>query len=194
MSKGENMNQEIHKAINSIRNEHCTILQDLNEDKSVELVTSQVKSIEKAKKGETILLMFPIKQNIISFDGDSIEWKSRETFGEDEWLHKQSLSGFMEIYSPIQKGDKEIICQERIEFKKTYKEDESFKIFKLSECIYVKVIRVQDINILGISQKLGWYSKDTKDFKQHYNTQLKEQNINRTYEDNDYIFLIEIKV
>ena len=32
-----------------------------------------------------------------------------------------------------------------------------------------------------------------ENFIYHYNKQIQEQNINRTYEDNDYVFLVEFK-
>ena len=59
--------------------------------------------------------------------------------------------------------------------------------YSFNECIDIKVVRVQEINIKDIPkiQTEMWM------FDDWYNQQMKEQNINRTYEDNDYVFLIE---
>ena len=59
--------------------------------------------------------------------------------------------------------------------------------YSFNECIDIKVIRVQEINIKDIPkiQTEMWM------FDDWYNQQMKEQNINRTYEDNDYVFLVE---
>jgi len=74
------------------------------------------------------------------------------------------------------------------------------------DCIDVRVLRVQDINFKEKEELTlcNDYSKiiDIDEhyegvkwlFEEKYNKQLKEQNINKTYEDNDYIFLCEVKV
>ena len=92
------------------------------------------------------------------------------------------------------------------------------------DCIDVRVVSVQDIDIcdaedLGISTD-GAISRDDLNESQKtnsnpyhlpmyaecpfepiddrislfYNQQMQEQNINRTYKDNDYVFLVEVKV
>ena len=68
--------------------------------------------------------------------------------------------------------------------------------YSFSECVDIRVVRVQDIarkyemlNIIGVSLSGDIYSE----FINFYNQQMKEQNINRTYEDNDYVFLVEFK-
>lgn len=68
--------------------------------------------------------------------------------------------------------------------------------YSFSECIDAKAIRVKDIarkyemlNIIGVSLSGDIYSE----FINFYNQQMKEQNINRTYKDNDYVFLVEFK-
>ncbi len=69
--------------------------------------------------------------------------------------------------------------------------------YSFSECIDAKVIRVKNITYedkLKICQKFTYVENAfwrTKYFKDFYNQQMKEQNINRTYEDNDYVFLVE---
>ena len=69
--------------------------------------------------------------------------------------------------------------------------------YSFSECIAVRIVKVQDITYedkLKICQKFTYVENAfwrTKYFKDFYNQQMKEQNINRTYEDNDYVFLVE---
>ena len=90
---------------------------------------------------------------------------------EDYWFgtHEDNPQKYRNQWQPASKMTKE---QSRYSF---------------SECIDIKVIRVQEINIKDIPkiQTEMWM------FDDWYNQQLKEQNINRTYEDNDYVFLVE---
>ena len=63
--------------------------------------------------------------------------------------------------------------------------------YSFSECIDVKVIRVQDLQI-GDKKKMGYINGMTL-IDGFYNQQLKERNINRIYDNNDYVFLVEFK-
>ena len=73
--------------------------------------------------------------------------------------------------------------------------------YSFNECIDAKAIRVKDITIelkikiIGHINTNMELNKDAynENFIYHYNQQLKEQNINRTYKDNDYVFLVEFK-
>ncbi len=73
--------------------------------------------------------------------------------------------------------------------------------FSFNECIDAKAIRVKNITIESKIKIIGHINtnmelnKDAynENFIYHYNQQMKEQNINRTYEDNDYVFLVEFK-
>jgi len=88
--------------------------------------------------------------------------------------------------------------------------------YSFEECIDVKIVRVQDIGKdIILIKKLGITEDDAilcngwnpsyidpdsggildweNAFISFYNQQMKEQGINRTYEDNDYIFLLEFK-
>jgi len=95
--------------------------------------------------------------------------------------------------------------------------------YTISECIDVRVVRVRDIDIfdaeelgINIDDSICWrdYEKIIKGtsnpyylpmydecpledirirIESFYNQQMQEQNINRTYEDNDYIFLPEVR-
>ena len=165
--------------------------------KSIELVTSQVKRIEKAKKGETILLMFPIMRDDI----------------EELVIYVKEKLIISEL-SPIQKGDKDVFVREEfclvpysgdilyksdkhqntelIQWENSSEMTKEQSRFSL-ECIDVRIVKVQDIVQGSEIQKVNPNLLNYKMFIYWYNTQLKEQNINRTYEDNDYIFLIEIK-
>ena len=68
----------------------------------------------------------------------------------------------------------------------------------------VRIVKVQDwIKYLDTKNKKAIESftfhvsnepisqKRRRAFESFYNQQMKEQNINRTYEDNDYVFLVE---
>ena len=61
--------------------------------------------------------------------------------------------------------------------------------YLFEECISIKIIRIQDIPTLCIPK----ITARTEMLYTMYNQQMKEQGINRTYEDNDYVFLIEFK-
>lgn len=108
----------------------------------------------------------------------------------------------------IKKGDKDIFVQEEfieecpngICIKKDYELEEWESLeeygyinkaskmtkeqsrYSFSECIDVKVIRVQDIEWV-----MGFH------FQRFYNRCMEERNINRTYKDNDYVFSVEFK-
>lgn len=81
--------------------------------------------------------------------------------------------------------------------------------YSFSECIDIKIIKVQeligfDLNKLlyevenTIMEKgISYWKKSVKkrfdELVEYYNQQLIEQNINKTYENNDYVFFIEFK-
>lgn len=127
-------------------------------------------------------------------------------------LDCKSKEEFIAKYSPLQKGDKDIFVQEDFRFNECgdyeYKTGLNTKVtshlninqwqpaskmtkeqsrYSFNECIDIKIVRVKEINIKDIPkiQTKMWM------FKDWYNQQLKKQNINRTYEDNDYVFLVE---
>ena len=88
-----------------------------------------------------------------------------------------------------------------VTFKPSSKMTKEQSRYTISECIGVRVVRVQDIGYDSIVKTIGeektqWKSKRIADevrFFNSYNHQMKEANINRIYEDNDHVFLIEIK-
>ena len=76
--------------------------------------------------------------------------------------------------------------------------------YSFKECIAVRIVKVQGwMKYLNTKNKKAIESftfhvsnepisqKRRRAFESFYNQQMKEQNINRTYEDNDYVFLIE---
>ena len=134
-------------------------------------------------------------------------------------LDCESKEEFILKYSPIKKGDKDIFIQEyayQTDIGKMYynvrSEAGSYYIpkkngtlivasqmtkeqsrYSFSECIDVRVIRIQDITIKDIS-KLMWEEDWIVGAIEYlYNQQMQEQKINRTYKDNDYVFLVEFK-
>lgn len=129
-------------------------------------------------------------------------------------LDCESKEEFIAKYSPIQKCDKDIFVQEEFQlngydfwnviYKNTclniptlfkwipaYQMTKEQSRYSFNECIDVRVIRIQDITIKDIS-KLMWEEDWIVGAIEYlYNQQMKEQNIDRTYEDNDYVFLVE---
>lgn len=150
--------------------------------KGIELTQSQIKAYE---NGATMFI-FPISD------------EAKALLKKEDWIYADS---------PIQKGDKDIFIQEEftcsmsnILYKsKQVLSDRFFynncivwqpasqmtkeqSRYSFSECIGVKVIRVQDIEWVT-----GFH------FPEFYNKCMEERNINRTYEDNDYVFSVEFK-
>ena len=165
--------------------------------KGIELTPSQIKAHE---NGAT-MFMFPIKKEKIPM--------TRKAKNVGYVTTRKELN--------IQKGDKDVFIQEEDYIYWT--EEECFQfgvkqprdiiptskmtkeqsIHSFKEVLDVRVVRVQDIEDYEIVKIVkGFdicdiYNEIEDDIRLFYNQQLKELNINRTYEDNDYVFLIEIK-
>jgi len=167
------------------------------ENKSIELVTSQVERIEKSKKGETVLLMFPIDESIQKVMPNKISAVEELVFinkispivkGDKDIFVKEDFYKFSIINPVDYKADMKGTCRPWTDASQMTKEQSRYTI---SECIDVRVVRVQDIPIMDmILVNKGF---DFERFSDRYEHQLKEANINRTYHDNDYVFLIEVK-
>ena len=89
-------------------------------------------------------------------------------------------------FAPIQKGDKDIQIQGTGDFSP----------YTISECIDVRVDRVQDMKIKDWAKILNQHNPTQSYYMEakainHYHKGLEEANTNRTYNDNDYVFLIE---
>lgn len=175
--------------------------------KGIELTPSQIKAYENG----AVMFIFPVASYMMSKD---------YIYNPDEML--TTKEEFTDTYFPIQKGDKDIFVKE--EFFKTpddikYKARDyiingSNKIelwinasqmtkeqsrYSFSECIDVRVIRVQDIEDYEIIKIVKGFDvcdiheEIEDDIRLFYNQQMQELNINRTYDDNDYVFLVEFK-
>jgi len=204
---------------------------------SLELTQSQVKRVIEAEKGETIMLMFPIKLSDYQTNMGNILEDIENIYIRDGILHIYIKDDYRQLNKlPVQKGDKDIFVQEEFllqtrngsignhtdikyrgdkntDFHGVHKDDNSTyntewysadimtreqSRLTISECVDVSVVRIFDLKLKEIEQitsepiyaNLLHYELM---FKDYYNNQLKEQNINRTYEDNDYVFLLEFK-
>ena len=163
--------------------------------KGIILTTAQIKAYENGAN----MFIFPILEN---------SYEIALANSEEELVS----------FFNIKKGDKDIFVQEKFATDPIIKEHilyesnfdgESFEDFcehigaiskfasqmtkeqsrySFNECIDVKVIKVKDITYEQIS---NIQIDCSITFESYYNQQLKEQNINRTYEDNDYVFLVE---
>lgn len=138
--------------------------------KGIELTQSQIKAYENG----AIKFLFSI---------DILDAEAKDVF-------KLTDDEFIKNYAPIQKGDKDIYIkvehtcnnfdmQEDVENKSC---KGCYPEYSFSECIDVKVIKVQDIEWV-----MGFH------FQRFYNRCMEERNINRTYKDNDYVFSVEFK-
>jgi len=77
------------------------------------------------------------------------------------------------------------------------------RVVRVKDCIYdystiLERLEIGKIKKFGVKyhvpKSFMGHEQNAKDgFVEYYNTQLKEQNISRTYEDNDYVFLIKIR-
>jgi len=120
---------------------------------------------------------------------------------------------------PIKKGDKDVFIQEEFIIGRSLKDLSEIVVYKenneypeiqnwipasqmtkeqsryiISECIDVRGVRAKELDYDERNNISGFLiDSGNVYFTDIYNNQLKEQNINRTYEDNDHIFLIEIK-
>jgi len=66
---------------------------------------------------------------------------------------------------------------------------EEQKTYTLKECVDIRVVRVQDITNDEVDKMLP-PSVVNLNHKNWYNNQMKEQNVDQLYSDNDYVFLI----
>lgn len=101
------------------------------------------------------------------------------------------------VYNDYENFHDDVILYEAQYFKFSQMTKEQSR-YSFSECIDVKIVRANDITlaqmefILGKRVMVGDATPYMIEyFYETYNQQMKEQNINRTYEDNDYVFLIE---
>ena len=151
--------------------------------KGIEFTPIQIKAL---KSGATMFI-FPIKSQGFTmpkrneFNEITCEHCGHIMYPSYNYICPNCEGSMCYKNFPHHKGDKDIFVQE--EFMMTKEQSR----YSFNECIDVRVVRVQEINIKDIPkiQTEMWM------FDDWYNQQMKEQNINRTYEDNDYVFLVE---
>lgn len=67
--------------------------------------------------------------------------------------------------------------------------------YSFKEVLDVRVVRVQDLEIKEMQKVTGNNGVEiTKPYAEFYNQQMKEIGLERTYQDNDYVFLIETTI
>lgn len=184
--------------------------------RSLELTPSQIKAYENGATMFIVPFNWEYKNNsdymkklieahapIKKGDKDIFIKEEFADFGEckedESWIRLAYKSDYAEY-----KNIKELL-EKGINWQPASKMTKEQSRYAISECIDVRVVRVQDIEndkIYDIFPKIaddyecdnGEHENNVfKWFENEHNTQLKEANINRTYEDNDYVFLIEVK-
>lgn len=175
--------------------------------KGIELTQSQIKALQ---SGATMFI-FPISDYDLNRinkgysigDSNPINKGDKDIFVQEEfWQYENDI-----LYKSNSDSDEEMLLNGDYEPTSSFIWSNASQMtkeqsrFSFNECIDAKAIRVKDITIESKIKIIGHINtnmelnKDAynENFIYHYNKQLKEQNINRTYEDNDYVFLVEFK-
>lgn len=168
---------------------------------NIDLTKSQIKAYE---NGATIV-MIPLSIPA-GYEYQGLSAKDDNIWRANFWNGENIL--FVDL--PFQKDDKDIFVKEEFWEHETrnvfYKaENENIRNDKywlsasemtkeqsrylFSECTDIKIKKVQDIK-LKEWQELGTCLFDSKKF---YNQQMQEQKIAKTYDDNEYVFLVQFK-
>jgi len=185
--------------------------------KSIEFTPIQIEALENGATMFVVPICIPdgMKLDFIDYDIDDycgwfidkrdnstaqvkfpIDKGDKDIYVKEEFLEVTYPSG--KVYSIIYKGDNNEHFKDEI-YQSASKMTKEQSRYSLSECIDVRVVRVRDITakeswrIVGDIIPKEFLFNNGLMFYKYYNTQLEEQNINRTYDDNDYIFLIEVK-
>lgn len=182
-------------------------------NKSIELTNSQIESI----KSRTTMLMLPVDFGFIITPEEWIETQTEDELVEllsplqkgdkDVWVKEE--------FSTSKKGEDIQYCldypsvdafydwcdyshQSSFHPSQMTKKQSRFKF----DVLGVKIVKVQDVvpeepkfRLNLVMNTSSWCKGEalTQLFKEYYNNQLKELKINRTYEDNDCIFLVEVE-
>ena len=184
--------------------------------KGIELTQSQIKAYENGAS----MFIVPIdtdemKMSEIGLKKDLSQFAPIQKGDKDIYIKEEfgiSISGTTAYLKDYTKVDKRVIAN-LIVWKPASQMTKEQSRYTIKECIDVRVVRVQDIarkgyfdgayikedilKGLGLSW-IGYFNRESYEeigydlFVKLYNNQLKEQKINRTYEDNDYIFLCEV--
>lgn len=174
--------------------------------KAVELTQSQIKALE----GGASMLILPIvgisikNYKVLDVKSFIYDWcllqKGDKFFIQEEFMLYGNQIVSKEIYHTC--GLETSSCVGNVYLwepasQMTYEQSR----FKDLECVDVRVVKVQNIEyktsfkIRGIKKSTFWSDCENEIgmLEDFYNRQMQEQNINRTYEDNDYVFLVEFK-
>lgn len=161
--------------------------------KSIILTPIQIK----AKEAGATMFLFPISDydlNRINKGysiGDSIPINKgdKDIFVKEEfWQYENDI-----LYKSNSDSDEEMLLNGDYEPTSSFIWSNASQMTKeqsrysFSECVDVRVVRIQDIATLDIPK----ITTREEMLYSMYNKQMQEQNINRTYEDNDYVFLVE---
>ena len=176
-------------------------------NKGISLCHTQIKAIQDGAS----LLMFPV------FEYMEFDKYGRKDIAEciinnhsplkigDKDIHVKEEFVDIEYYDPTLKrqivfrNDSEVHMFE-IEEKEWQPASQMTKEqsrYKIDEVIDIRVVRVQELEAMVKNEtidirKLQGFN-DFGTIRDFHNTQLEELSINRTYQDNDYVFLIETK-
>lgn len=187
--------------------------------KGIEFTQSQIKALE---NGATCFI-FPIcndtnehLQEYIIYKDDTklIECHAPIQKGEKFFVQEHYFKNGTEIHYVIE-CEKDTILQADYHVGIIPASQMTYEQSRLKEeCVDVRIVRPSQISKTGyfdgadIDKKIlkglglewiGYFNRESyeeighKLFVDLYNHQMQEQNINRTYENNDYIFLMEIK-
>ncbi len=176
-------------------------------NKKIALTKSQMVAL---KNNGTLFVFRIMNQEQYEFKDSGIYNISNENYKKGRsW----SYSDFITDFAPIQEGDRDIFVKEdffineqgNISYVSDYSEVVGFKInkemtekesrFSFSKCISVKISTIQDF---VKSLESGFLDREQneslqEDFISQYNKQIKEQGLNRTYKDNDYVFIVKFE-
>ena len=159
---------------------------------SIELTKSQIKAYE---NGATIV-MIPLSIPAgYEYQGLSAK-DDKDIFVKEEFWEHETRTVFYKAENENIRNDKYWLSASEMT------KEQSRYLF--SELLDIKIARVQEINInlrglcLYSEEDTGEYCYEDSyglglEFVDFYNQQMQEQNIAKTYDDNDYVFLVQFK-
>jgi len=160
-----------------------TIESNINNTKVIETLIKVHAPIQKGDKDIFIKEEFIYGEVVCYNDGCCIE--------QTELCKEENKILYLSDIEHIKKDG--IIVEEELIIESSYEMTKEQSRYTISECIGGRAVRVQDIINGSEIQDINPFLLNFKMFIHFYNNQLKEQNINRTYDDNDYILLLEVK-
>lgn len=167
--------------------------------KNVGFTTQQNINLDsfKIKKGDKDIF---IQEDFI--DGGEVVGDTDDCGYMECWLEQTGIAkernkiAYVSDFEEMKKENISINLED-IEISKASKMTKDQARHFFDECIDIRIVNVQGRNEREIIKMIGNYANRHifiyNDFKEFYNRQMQEQNISRTYEDNDYVFLVEFK-